>query len=117
MATPREVLAEIVQKARENKDFFYALVSDPAKALAGMEGIDEATKTRLRALSPESFLVAPLAKAIGRGLSPCDPTCDESCTMTCGDFSCDVTCGPENKSCNKTCGISCGKTLSVAAIG
>jgi hypothetical protein len=114
VATQREVLVQIVQKAREDKDFFYALVFDPEKALASVEGLDETTKGKLRAISPNNFLLPPLAQAIG--LKPCDPTCTESCIVTCGPLSCDVTCGPENKSCGQTCGGSCGTTLTVARL-
>jgi hypothetical protein len=114
MATQREVLVQMVQQARENKDFFHSLVFDPEKALASFEGLDETTRKKLQAISPNDFLVAPLVQAIGVGLSPCDPTCDESCAQTCGALSCDVTCGTDNHSCGKTCGASCGTTLTVA---
>lgn len=114
MSTQREMIAEIVAKARENKEFFHELVFNPEKALAGIEGLDETARKKLRAISPEQFLLAPLVSSLGvAGLKRCDPTCEESCTGTCGALSCDVTCGPDNGSCGKTCGGSCGSTLSV----
>jgi len=111
MPTPREVIVQIVAKARDDKDFFHALVFDPESALAAMEGLDEATKNRLRAISPTTFFIPELTQSLSPELKPCDPTCTESCVGTCGPLSCDVTCGPENKSCAATCGASCGKTL------
>ncbi|SRR5579871_393741 len=112
MATTREIILQIVQKAREDKEFFHTLVFDPEKALASLEGVDEATKKRLRAIRPGSFLVAPLVGAVK--LEECDPTCSLSCDSTCGSVSCNVTCGPYNLSCKDTCGVSCGQTLEVA---
>lgn len=113
MATQREVLVQIVQKARADKDFFYALVFDPERALADLEGLDEATKKKLRAITPNNFFVPTLVQAIGVG-QECDPTCTLSCDSTCGSISCSVTCGPVNESCKDTCGSSCGRTLDVA---
>jgi hypothetical protein len=44
MPIQREMLLKIVEKAREDKDFFHALVFDPGRALATLEGLDESTK-------------------------------------------------------------------------
>jgi hypothetical protein len=113
MTTQREALLKIVEKAREDKDFFHALVFDPNRALAALEGVDEATKAKLRAISPETFFVPQLVRSLGGRLRECEPTCSVSCDDTCGSISCNVTCGPFNMSCKSTCGGSCGNTLAV----
>jgi hypothetical protein len=113
MATQREMLLSIVDKAREDKDFFHALVFDPEKALATLEGLDETTKEKLRVISPNTFFVPQLVRSLGVKLQECDPTCSVSCGDTCGSISCKVTCGPFAKSCKDTCGASCGSTLAV----
>ena len=113
MPTQREILFQIIEKAREDKDFFHALVFDPEKALASLEDLDGTTIKGLRAISPNTFFVPQLVQSIGAGLKSWTPTCHESCGVTCGALSCDVTCGPDNKSCAQTCGASCGTTLTV----
>jgi hypothetical protein len=116
MSSQREMLLQIVQKAREDKNFFHQLVFNPDGALASLEGLDASTTTRVRAISPETFLVPALVSQIAPALNRCDPTCDESCGTTCGALSCDVTCGTENHSCARTCGASCGTTLEVGRL-
>jgi hypothetical protein len=113
MPTQREMLLKIVQKATEDKDFFHALVFDPEKAIASLEDLDEATKEKLRVISPNTFFVPQLVRSIGETLKECDPTCTVSCDDTCGSISCSVTCGPFANSCKSTCGGSCGSTLAV----
>ena len=112
MAT-RAALLKIVDKARDDKEFFHALVFDPERALAGLEGLDEPTKEKLRLISPETFFVPQLVRSLGVARQECDPTCSLSCEDTCGSISCRVTCGPFNLSCKSTCGASCGSTLDV----
>lgn len=115
MSTPRETLLKIVDKAREDKDFFHALVFDPERALASLQDVDEGTKQKLRVLSPNTLFVPQLVRALGVAKAECDPSCAVSCNYTCGSISCKVTCGPENMSCKHTCGGSCGDTLAVIA--
>jgi hypothetical protein len=115
MTIRRQVLLQIIDKARADKDFLHDLVFTPDKALAKMEGLDEATKIKLKAINPGNFLAPQLVQAIGL-LGQCDPTCTESCDGTCGSVSCNITCGPFNLSCKETCNISCGDTLDVARL-
>ena len=114
MPTQREILMEIVRRAREDREFFHALVFNSERALASLEGLDETTQNRLRAISPDNFLVPQLVQTISPQLPRCDPTCDDSCGVTCGALSCDLTCGPDAGSCGQTCSASCGRTLSRA---
>ena len=65
MAT-RAALLKIVDKARDDKEFFHALVFDPERALAGLEGLDEPTKEKLRLISPETFFVPQLVQLAWR---------------------------------------------------
>jgi hypothetical protein len=115
MAGLRTVITEIVRRARDDKEFFHALVFDTEKALAGVEGLDETTRKKLLKISPTGLFIAPLVRTVGvEYFGKCDPTCDQSCGSTCGILSCSTTCGVFNESCARTCGISCDETLDVA---
>ena len=85
MAT-REMLLKIVEKAREDKEFFHALCSIQ-KGPWCLEGLDEISKEKLRALSPASFFVPQLVRSLGVAKQECDPTCSLSCDDTCGSIS------------------------------
>jgi hypothetical protein len=106
-----EYLRQIVDRARENPEFFHSLVFDPEKAIAETPGpeLDRFAKAKLLAINPETVITSLLRAEAGCK----DPTCGpQSCLDTCGPHSCDWTC---KSSCiGSTCGaFSCGGTTEI----
>ena len=108
MPIKAEVLGKIVEQARQDPEFFHALVFEPERAFDRIEGIERQTKATLLGLSPEAFI----GRVLGGETQWCGETCgSSSCTSTCGMRSCDDTCA---SSCGgDTCSHSCTKTTSI----
>jgi hypothetical protein len=116
MATRREMLEELVRRARSDPSFFHQLVFKPEEVLGKLDFLDRREKGMILALAPED-VIAGLAGLIvnpGGGVAECTVSCNNSCTNTC-DSSCGDTC---HSSCQDTCGSgSCGKTSNLGFVG
>jgi len=119
----QKTFKQILDRAKQDSQFFHSLVFDPEKAIADLHELDRSAKGALISVNPEEVI----ARLIGR-TSWCDVTCTSSCGVTCSGSSCgyttnlvdrirptgiaagcDVTC---TSSCGATCGTSCGYTTN-----
>jgi hypothetical protein len=107
-------LTRLVNRAREDKDFFHDLVFNTEAVLDQVDYLDRRVKGALISLSPEEALSALLRPTALRR-QECEPSCALSCDFTCGSLSCKITCGSDAGSCGHTCGASCGDTLQILA--
>jgi hypothetical protein len=99
----------LAERARNDADFFHALVYDPERAIREMPELDREVMARILAIDPDTFV----GRMVGLLRAGCGITCgDDSCERTCGMRSCGVTCA---SSCTgSTCGgRSCGQTTFV----
>lgn len=132
MATKQnEVLASIVEKAKNDPKFFHALVFDPETALKDLKDVDRHIKASIIGQDPQDIL-----RIITGSIAGCGNTCSSSCDNTCGG-SCGYTtniverlnryysrfsgglqyCGNTcSSSCDNTCGQSCGYTTNIVDI-
>lgn len=132
MATKKnEIIASIVEKAKNDPKFFHALVFDPESVLKDLKDVDRGVKASIIGQNPDDIL-----RIITGGLAACGNTCTTSCDNTCGE-SCGFTtnivertsrflsrfsgklqyCGNTcSSSCDNTCGGSCGYTTNIVDI-
>jgi hypothetical protein len=112
MSPKRQALQRLVEHARDDPEFFHALVFDPEKALATADYLDRREKGMIISLEPTDVVAGLVGLYVNPGgtVSECGSTCGSgSCTVTC-DSSCGDTCA---SSCDSTCSkASCGKTTS-----
>jgi hypothetical protein len=109
MATRREMLEELVKRARSDPSFFHQLVFKPEEVLGKLDFLDRREKGMILTIAAEDVIagLAGLFVNPGGGVAACGDTCGSgSCTNTC-DSSCGHTCG---QSCDDTCHGSCGNT-------
>lgn len=93
-----EALRMLVQKARNDPQFFHALVFNPESILADLGFLDRRAKAAILAVTPEQLSTL---------LVPSDT--EKECGYTCGKKSCNWTCG--EASCGHTCLNSCIATV------
>jgi hypothetical protein len=109
MPNRREMLNELVKRARSDSTFFHQLVFNPEEVLGKLDFLPRREKGMILSLTPEDVIAGLAGLLVNPDLTPafCGDSCNESCTSTCGG-SCGSTCG---SSCGGTCGAaSCGDT-------
>jgi hypothetical protein len=100
-----EVIEKLLARAKEDPEFFHALVFEPDKVAAEFD--DRKIKSAIFGIDPDRLLRTTLLPT-QRVADSCYP--DSSCECTAG--SCGVTC---NSSCAVTCSaVSCEVTVNVA---
>lgn len=126
-----EVMKKLVEQAREDPEFFHALVFDTENVLGKLDYLDRNAKASLVAISPEQ-IVAILVGEVGYCGNTCSSSCDNTCGGSCGYttnltdqlrfngiarrmpgsdvMGCGNTC---TSSCDNTCGQSCGFTTNL----
>lgn len=98
-ADSRPALAALVERARDDPNFFDRLQRDPAAALSGLR-LTAAERETLTANVPEQLLGLLVGRPILR--AGCDDTCGYTCASTCG--------GNYTMSCGTTCAYTCDYT-------
>ena len=96
----RSALGALVERARNDPDFFDHLRRDPDSALSGLR-LTVAERETLTANVPEKLLGLVVGRPIIRGAG-CDDTCSYTCASTCG--------GSYTMSCGTTCDFTCDYT-------
>lgn len=106
-----ETINRLVKQARNDPEFFHALVFDPEKVFSQVDYLNHNAKSLLQTIKPEYLISATVTTIFS---ASCDANTTCSCTSgtcggpTCGGSTCDVTCSGD--SCGSTCGNSCGYT-------
>ena len=111
MTKKREALDHLIEKARNDPEFFHLLVFQPEKAIGQLDFLDRREKGRIVAIDPEDVIsgLIGLLRNPGGAVAVCDHSCENSCDSTCGSGSCFGTCF---SSCGHTCGSrSCDITV------
>jgi hypothetical protein len=104
------MLDELVNRARDDANFFHQLVFNPEEVLGKLDFLPRREKGMIVSLAPEDVIAGLAGLLVNSDLTvaDCGDSCGNSCTQTC-DASCGSTCG---SSCQKTCGSqSCGDTV------
>src|SRR5438128_1578859 len=94
MATRREMLEELVRRARSDPSFFHQLVFKPEEVVGKLDFLDRREKGMILALAPEDVIagLAGLAVNPAGGVAECGNTCLETCASSCAcTNTCEVT--------------------------
>jgi hypothetical protein len=111
MPDRRELLDELVRRARSDATFFHKLVFNPEEVLGQLDFLPRREKGMIVSLAPEDVIAGLAGLLVNPDLTvaDCGSSCANSCGYTCG-ASCGDTCG---SSCEFTCnGNSCTHTVS-----
>jgi hypothetical protein len=93
MATRREMLEELIGRARSDPEFFHHLVFKPEAILGKLEFLGRREKGMILTIAAEDVIagLAGLAVNLGGGVAECGNTCMwTDCTDTC-NVTCQVT--------------------------
>lgn len=101
---------KIVERAKNDSEFFHNLVFDTEKILKDTE-IDRKTKIEIQRINPQQVIATIVGELSACGGSETCSCTSGTCGGTCGGSTCSVTCSGD--SCGNTCGDSCGYTTNL----
>ena len=105
-----EGMAALVKRAKEDPEFFHALVWDTEKSLDSVEFLTRGEKAAIMRIDPEDLVVGLATGDFGAVSNAQD--CGGSCGVSCG-ASCGISCGV---SCATSCAVSEMMTDPTAAV-
>jgi hypothetical protein len=114
----REAIERLMERARNEPEFFHRLVFDPERTIAELDYLGRREKAMLVSRSPEDVVsgLVGLIRGPGDVLAVCGHSCEDSCDSTCGAGSCFGTCLSDT--CGFTCGAkSCDITVAIESRG
>ena len=83
----REAVEQLVAKAKQDPQFFHALVFNPEQVLGELKSLDRKSKAAILAFDPEAALGELAARAEETAAlalaGSCKNTCNRSCRVTC----------------------------------